>query len=518
MASVLERVLSPSWFSLDACQILQCAVGLGFAAALGKLITLYFRRREWNKILACFPGPPRHWLFGSAHELRADGTDLDIFVSWANKYPYGFPIWFGSFLPMFFVTHPEYAKSVFGRADPKAWTYSFFEAWIGQGLLLLSGPKWLQHRKLLTPAFHYDILKPYVKLMSDSTKIMLDKWEKFANKDKSVELFQYVSLMTLDSILKCAFSCNSNCQNESGSSYIKAIFDLCSLLDQRFRCFVLHSDLMFYLSPQGFRFRKACRRAHQHTDEVIRQRKAALANENELEKIQQKRHLDFLDILLFAKDENGKGLSDKDLRAEVDTFMFEGHDTTSSGISWILYCMAKYPEHQEKCREEIQEILGDRDTVEWDDLGKMTYTTMCIKESLRLYPSVSGVSRQLTKPITFFDGRSLPAGSLVGVSIYAIHRNPSVWKNPEVFDPMRFTPENSSDRHSHAFVPFAAGGRNCIGQNFAMNEMKVAVALTLQRFQLSPDESRPPIKMPQIVLKSLTGIHLYLKKTKQTRQ
>nr|XP_033772207.1 cytochrome P450 4B1-like isoform X2 [Geotrypetes seraphini] len=456
--------------------------------------------------------------FISWTSLHADGTYLDTVLSWAKKYPYGFPIWFGNFLPILFITHPDYAKTVFGRADPKAWVYKFLEPWIGQGLLLLSGQKWFQHRRMLTSAFHYDVLKPYVKLMSDSTKIMLDKWEKFANEDKSVELFQYVSLMTLDSIMKCAFSCNSNCQNESDSAYIKAIFDLCFLVDLRFRWYPFHSNLIFHLSPQGFRFRKACRLAHQHTDEVIKQRKAALANENEPEKIQQKRHLDFLDILLCAKDENGKGLSDKDLHAEVDTFMFEGHDTTSSGISWILYCMAKYPEHQEKCREEIQEILGDRDTVEWEDLGKMTYTTMCIKESLRMYPPVPDVLRQLKKPITFFDGRSLPADSLVMLSIYIIHRLPDVWQDPEVFDPLRFSPENSSDRHPHAFVPFAAGIRNCIGQNFAMNEMKVAVALTLQRFQLSPDESRPPIKMPQIVLKSLTGIHLYLKKTKQTRQ
>ncbi|XP_030061799.1 cytochrome P450 4B1 [Microcaecilia unicolor] len=512
MASVQERVLSPSWFSLDTFQILQYAVVLGFVAVLGKLITFYFRTRELNKSFTSFPGPPCHWLYGNAHELRTDGTDLDTVVSWANEYPYGFRVWFGNFFPTLFVTHPDYAKTVFGRSEPKDWTYSCLEPWIGKGLLLLSGPKWLQHRKLLTPAFHYDILKPYTKQMSECTKIMLDKWEKFANENKPVELFQHVSLMTLDSIMKCAFGCNSNLQNEGDSAYIKAIYDLCSLVDLRFRWFLFQSNLIFYLSPQGFHFRKACKLAHQHTDEVIKQRKAALANENELEKIQQKRHLDFLDILLCAKDENGKGLSDKDLRCEVDTFMFEGHDTTASGISWILYCLAKYPEHQEKCREEIQEILGDRDTMEWADLSQLNYTTMCIKESMRMYPPVPVVSRLLTKPITFFDGRSLPEGSVIMLNIYAIHKNPSVWPDPEVFDPLRFSPENSSGRHSHAFVPFAAGGRNCIGQNFAMNEMKVATALTLQRFQVSPDETRPPIKIPQLVMKSMNGIHLYLKK------
>ncbi|XP_029474137.1 cytochrome P450 4B1-like isoform X2 [Rhinatrema bivittatum] len=446
-------------------------------------------------------------------KFRRDGKDLDTIMAWAEKYPCAFPVWIGSFFAMLTITHPEYAKALFNRGDPKNnLGYKFGIPWIGKGLLVLSGQKWFQHRRLLTPGFHYDVLKPYVKLMSDSTNVMLDKWEKLVREDRSVELFQHISLMTLDSIMKCAFSCNSDCQNDGDSAYIQAVSDLSYLIVQRSRCFPYHSDLVYYLSPHGFRFRKACDIAHQHTDKVIQQRKEAYKNENELEKIKQKRHLDFLDILLCAKDENGKGLSDADLRAEVDTFMFEGHDTTASGISWILYCMAMYPEHQEKCREEIQEILEDRNMVEWDDLSKMTYTTMCIKESLRLYPPVPAVSRELAKPITFFDGRSLPAGITIGLNIYAIHRNSTIWKDPEVFDPLRFSPENISDRHSYAFVPFAAGPRNCIGQNFAMNEIKVAIALTLQRFQVSPDETQPPIKIPQVVLRSKNGIHLYLKK------
>nr|XP_033772968.1 cytochrome P450 4B1-like [Geotrypetes seraphini] len=512
-SSLLERMLTPSWSSLDLSQICCFAAFLCLIFGCLKLIQLFYRQKKLLRSLESFPCDPRHWLYGHTNQLRRDGKDLDTIISWSEKYSYAFPVWLGNFNAQLLITHPEYAKAVFNRGDPKnSRSYGFAVPWIGRGLLVLSGPKWFQHRRLLTPGFHYDILKPYVKLMSNSTKVMLDKWEKFANGEKSVELFQYVSLMTLDSILKCAFSFNSNCQNDRTSSYIQAVSDLSYLVVQRTRCFPYHNDLVYYLSPHGFHFRKACRLAHQHTDTVIQQRKKTIVNEKEVEKIKQKRHLDFLDILLCARDENGVGLSDKDLRAEVDTFMFEGHDTTASGVSWILYCLAKYPEHQEKCREEIEEILGDRDTVEWDDLSKMTHTTMFIKECLRLYPPVPSVSRELGKPITFFDGRSVDAGTVVSMNMYAIHRNPAIWDNPEEFDPLRFSPENSTGRHSYAFVPFAAGPRNCIGQNFAMNEMKVATALTLQRFQLSPDEMRPPIKIPQLVLRSKNGIHVYLKK------
>ncbi|NXU57822.1 CP4B1 protein, partial [Turnix velox] len=382
----------------------------------------------------------------------------------------------------------------------------------GRGLLILDGPKWFQHRKMLTPAFHYDVLKSYMSLMSDSVRVMLNKWEKKSMNRKSVELFHDVSLMTLDSILKCAFSYSANCQTQSNSDYyIRAVYDLSYLASDRIATFS-YKDIFYDLTHKGREFQDACKLAHNHTDKVIKERKMLLANEKELDKIQKKKHLDFLDILLCSKDANGVGLSDEDLRAEVDTFMFEGHDTTASGISWLLYCLSLHPEHQQRCREEIQGILGDRDTIEWEDLGKMTYTTMCLKESLRLFPPVPLVSRRLTKPITFFDGRSLPAGAQVALNIYAVHRNQDVWEDPETYNPQRFSPENSAQRHSHAFLPFSAGPRNCIGQQFAMNEMKVALALTLLHFELHPDPAKPPKMVPRLVLRSSNGIHLYLKK------
>ncbi|KAM4641150.1 cytochrome P450 4B1-like [Discoglossus pictus] len=493
--------------------IWEWALWLGLLYLLFTVFKLYLKQRHLEKAFRDFPGPKLHWFYGNAHEFREDGTDLDMIARYGEQFPYAYPLWFGRFAASLTICHPDYAKAIIARQDPKDdFGYRYITEWIGKGLLVLSGPKWFQHRRLLTPGFHYDVLKPYVRLTSDCTKTMLDKWEKLVPNQKPIEMFQHVSLMTLDTIMKCAFSYQSDCQNDSDNSYIKAVFELSYLVDHRFRFFPYHNDLIYYLSPHGFRFRRALKVAHEHTEKVIKQRKESLKHEKELEKVQQKRHLDFLDILLCAKDENGQGLSDEDLRAEVDTFMFEGHDTTASGISWILYSMTQYPEHQEKCREEIRGVLGERDTVEWDDLGKMPYTTMCIKESLRLHPPVPLIGRQLSKPITFPDGRSLPKNSNVVMSIYAMNRCSSVWEDPEVFDPLRFTPENASSRHTHAFLPFSAGARNCIGQNFAMNEMKVALALTLLRFELLPDPTNEPLKVSQLVLRSLNGLHLNLKK------
>uniref|UniRef100_A0A8C8RB15 Uncharacterized protein n=1 Tax=Pelusios castaneus TaxID=367368 RepID=A0A8C8RB15_9SAUR len=471
--AVLSCAISKMLQCGDVSRIFYLTAVLCLIYVVQKTIKVYQWRRRLNKALKSFPGPPVHWLFGNVHEVRKEVG--------VKKYPRAFPVWFGKFVVYVTLNDADYVKTVCARGGKKWW----------KGLLTLQGKKWFQHRKLLTPGFHYGVLKPYVSLITKSAQVMLDKWEQLITQDTSVELFGHVSLMTLDSILKCAFSYESNCQTNRSNSYIQSVFELTFQMNYRIWYLPYHIDLIYWLSSHGRRFKKACDTVHLQTDKVIQERKKSLKDERELEKIQKKRHLDFLDILLCAKDENGNGLCDEDIRAEVDTFMFGGHDTTASGISWILYCLALHPEHQQKCREELRELLGDRETIQWEDLGKMPYTTMCIKESMRIFPPVPLVSRQLSKPITFYDGRYLPEGQ---------------------FFHFQFSPENSSQRHSHAFMPFSAGPRNCIGQQFAMIELKVAIALSLLRFEFSPNPMKTPRKIPQLILRSKNGIHVHLKK------
>ncbi|XP_004699508.2 cytochrome P450 4A11-like [Echinops telfairi] len=489
----------------------QGAFLLSLILLLIKVAQFYLRRQWLLKALQQFPSPPSHWLFGHKYEFQKD-QELQQILKWIVKYPCAFPRWMWGSKVFFQIYDPDYLKVILGRADPKSTElHNFLSPWIGEGLLLLNGPTWFQHRRMLTPAFHYDILQPYVQLTADSVQVMLEKWEELVTQGSHVELFEHVSLMTLDTIMKCAFSYHGNAQlNRSTHPYIKAVGDLSNLFFSRVRNAFHQTDMIYRLTPEGRLNHQACELAHKHTDQVIKQRKTYLQEERELEKIKRKKNLDFLDILLCAKMEDGSSLSDQDLRAEVDTFMFEGHDTTASGISWILYALAMHPKHQQTCREEIQSLLGDGSSITWDHLSQMPYTTMCIKEALRIYPPVPNISRVLSKPITFPDGRSLPKGITVLLNIHALHHNPKVWSNPEVFDPFRFAP--GSTQHSHAFLPFSGGSRNCTGKQFAMNELKVAVALTLLRFELSPDPTGIPEPAAGIVLKGRNGIHLHLKK------
>ncbi|CAO2588556.1 Cytochrome P450 4A10 [Lemmus lemmus] len=503
--------LSPTRFAGSISSFLQVVSVLGLLLLLLKMVQFYLQRQWLLKAFQQFPSPPFHWFFGHKQQFECE-QELQLIVKAVENFPSAFPRWLWGNQAYITVYDPDYMKLILGRSDPKAHgAYRLLAPWIGYGLLLLNGQPWFQHRRMLTPAFHYDILKPYVKTMADSVRLMLDKWDQLAAQGSSIEVFQHISLMTLDNIMKCAFSHKGSVQVDGNyKTYIQAIGDLNNLFHSRVRNIFHQNDTIYSLSSNGRLANRACQLAHDHTDEVIRLRKDQLQDEGELEKVKKKRRLDFLDILLFARTENGDSLSDKDIRAEVDTFMFGGHDTTASGLSWIFYTLATHPEHQQRCREEVQSLLGDGSSITWDHLDQMPYTTMCIKEAMRLYPPAPAIVRELSTPVTFPDGRSLPKGITVMLSIYALHHNPKVWPNPEVFDPFRFAPD--SPRHSHSFLPFSGGARNCIGKQFAMNELKVAVALTLLRFELLPDRTRVPVPLRRLVLKSKNGIYLHLKK------
>uniref|UniRef100_A0A674J903 Cytochrome P450 family 4 subfamily F member 22 n=1 Tax=Terrapene triunguis TaxID=2587831 RepID=A0A674J903_9SAUR len=378
----------------------------------------------------------------------------------------------------------------------------------GDGLLLSNGAKWVRHRRMLTPAFHFDILKPYMKIFNQSTDIMHAKWRRLvASGSTSLDMFGQVSLMTLDSLQKCIFSYNSNCQDD----YIAAILELSFLVVRRQHCLLLYWDFLYYLTPEGRRFRRACDTVHRFTANVVQRRHQALSRlgREAWLKSKQGKTVDFIDILLLAKDEDGQDLSDEDIAAEADTFMFEGHDTTASGLSWVLYNLACHPEYQERCREEIKDLMRDKESeeIEWEDLSQMPFSTMCIKESLRLHPPVPAVSRRCTEDIKLPDGCVLPKGNVCLISIYGTHHNPAVWPEPQVSLVTLFCPFGSIPLHGH----FQRGTRvNCIGQNFAMAEMKVVLALTLLRFAVRLDESRPVRRKPELILRSENGLWLHL--------
>lgn len=169
-----------------------------------------------------------------------------------------------------------------------------------------------------------------------------------------------------------------------------------------------------------------------------------------------------LDTLLRAEKE---GIIDHaGVCEEVDTFMFEGFDTTSMGLTFSLMNLSLHPEMQERCYQEIIKNIEDLNNLDISKLNKLKYMECFLKETMRLYPSVPVIMRESVQETQLANGLILPPKTFIAIHIFDIHRNPKHFENPNTFDPERFSPENSAGRHPYAFSPFSAGQRNCIGE------------------------------------------------------
>lgn len=272
-------------------------------------------------------------------------------------------------------------------------------------------------------------------------------------------------------------------------------------------------DFLYLLTPQGRLYHHDIQAIHKFTKKVIRERKEVkLAEQRLIEPSSDiKKRPMFLDVLLdhhITED----SISEEDIREEVDTFMFEGHDTTSAAISWCIYLLGRNPEMQKKVQDEMDAIFAnDVDryaTVA--DLKEMKFLECCIKETLRLFPSVPIIGREVHKEFSV-NGNVVPQGAIVVVFSYMLHRDPQSFPRPEEFFPERFLPENSLGRHPFAYVPFSAGPRNCIGQRFALMEEKIVLSNLFRRFSVTSLVPRHNLKLAgELVLRNQNGIEVEL--------
>lgn len=225
-----------------------------------------------------------------------------------------------------------------------------------------------------------------------------------------------------------------------------------------------------------------------------------LENEDDESDIGKKKRKAFLDLLLDQNAKDDTPLTDDELRAQVDTFMFEGHDTTAVAITWTLFLLGNNPEQQEKVHEELEEVFGDSDTpANLKELSQLKYLDRVLKETLRLFPSVPVISRDLMEDVKM-GNYTLPKGCEVVMPIQLTHRDPNVWPDPTKFDPDRFLPENSKHRNPYAYVPFSAGPRNCIGQRFALLEEKIVLTAILRKWRVKSVKTFDEIKYAGILI------------------
>ncbi|XP_039304259.1 cytochrome P450 4C1 isoform X4 [Solenopsis invicta] len=304
--------------------------------------------------------------------------------------------------------------------------------------------------------------------------------------------------------------------------YQKAVHRIGELMVYRYVRPWLLNDWIFSFLPAGREHAKLLKTLHSFTEKIIAERKdyhkqtngQYLKNlntnvyEDDAETIGiRKRRLALLDILIQASQDGT--LSDSDIREEVDTFMFEGHDTTAMGIFYILSLLAEHKDIQDCVRKEVNAIMRESEgKLTMKSLQDMQYLERCIKEGLRLYPSVYFIMR-VTSEETQLKSYLIPAGTTMHLHIYGVHRDPNFWPNPEKFDPDRFLPENIRNRHPYSYIPFSAGPRNCIGQRFALLELKAIIAPLVHNFYLEPVDYLKDIRLSiDLVLRPFDTHHL----------
>ena len=391
--------------------------------------------------------------------------------------------------------------------------YKFLWEWLGQGLLTSTGSKWHSRRKMLTPVFHFKILEDFSHVMSRQSIKLCDQIRKRCG-SQSFNIFPLITHCALDIICETAMGEDINSQEESDTDYVRAVYRSSEIVFTRMRSPWLWSDPLFNLTRLGSEWKKAVKLMHGFTNEVIQKRKEEYSinnandDDDDVDDLGRKKRMAFLDLLI-KESKGGTVLSDEDIREEVDTFMFEGHDTTATNITFTFFLLASHTEVQEKCQAEMDSIFEGSDrTPTTADLARMKYLESCLKESLRLFQSVPVMSRTTGEEMTI-KGVTIPANTNVMLINFMLHRDPTLFKNPNEFNPDRFSASNTEKQHAYAYVPFSAGPRNCIGQKFAMMEEKIVVSTVLRNFHLRTKMVMEEIPLlAEVILRPKDGIHV----------
>ncbi|KAH8373836.1 hypothetical protein KR200_008027 [Drosophila serrata] len=397
----------------------------------------------------------------------------------------------------------------------KATLYYALRGWLGNGLLLSHGDQWRAMRKIITPTFHFSILEQFVEVFDKQSRRLVERLQPLtlASKGCVINIYPYVGLAALDIITETAMGVSVDSQRDEDSEVVQAIKELTNIVATRFvRPHLLFPKIFRLCWPAGLRKQEeGVRSLHKFTNEIIEQRRQLLDGEDhQQQNVPQKRHA-LLDTLLRATLD-GQPLTDKQIRDEVNTFIFEGHDTSSSAVSFCLYLLSRHEEVQQKLFDELREHYGPNlgRGVEYADFAALPYLNCVVKESLRLYPPIPAVARCLETDLEI-EGGHIPAGTNVVVLLWQLLRDESIFADPLLFLPERHLDETVARQGAYSFIPFSAGPRNCIGQKFALLEMKTMVIKMVRHFQLLPLGApvEPSIK---IVLRSGNGVNLGLRR------
>jgi cytochrome P450 len=413
------------------------------------------------------PGPKRNPVIQMAKFVTGLGYQseelLDLIMQWFDDF--GDTVGVDTLgLRYVFIRHPEDIHDVVLRkaaSFTKSPDYTNqnwgLASFLGNGLLVSDGEFWKRQRKLVQPAFHARRIEAYAATMVSYTQQMVAQW----TDGQQIQLDQAMSGLTMQIVAKSLF-------NED----ISKVVDQVSQAMETLQDVATHPSPLPDWLPLPRNQRK--RQAIQMLDELV----YGFIEDWRRERLDRG---DLISMLMLGVDEEDQGMSDRQVRDELVTLLLAGHETTANALNWTFFLLAKNPNVADRLFEEVDRVLGKR-TAELGDLASLVYTKAVIEESMRLYPPAWSFSRMATEPVEI-GGYRLEKGNLIGVTTFAVHRDPRWWDEPEAFRPERFlAPE--PERPKYAYLPFGGGARICVGNHFAMMEAQLLLATISQHFRL----------------------------------
>jgi cytochrome P450 len=365
---------------------------------------------------------------------------------------------------------------------------------IGNGLLTSEDEFWLRQRRIAQPAFHRQRMAALAGVMADAAREAAANWAPIASTGRPVDVDEEMMRLTRTVVVRTLL----------GSD----LGPFTSKIDQAWTIINEHIGASFWSlgftdgwpTPKNRRFQAARAVLRGAVEHVIAERRRHPSDRNDL-----------LSMLISARDEDtGESMTDEQLRVEVTTFLLAGQETTSLALTWTWYLLSQNPDARRHLEHEIDAVLGGRPP-EYADLANLPYLRMVIDESMRLYPPAWGFSRQAMDDDRL-SGFRLPRGWLAFVIPYVLHRLPAYWPDPERFDPERFSPERIADRPKFAYIPFGAGPRQCIGNQFALIETQLVVATFAQSYRLHLQPGHRAEAWPLITLRPRFGMPMVVER------
>ncbi|OXU30847.1 hypothetical protein TSAR_012651 [Trichomalopsis sarcophagae] len=478
---------------------------LGLAGLLFHFYVQLFSRT--GKLVNKIPGPTPIPFFGNLLELHVPLVEINNALrKWSKIYYPIYRLWFGP-KAVTFILHPDDLEIMLTSSKHinKQFAYEHFHLWLHSGLLTSNGQKWHHRRKILTPAFHFNILQKYIEITNEEGERAV-KNIRSTSKETKVDLLPFCSKYTLNIICESVMGVpldGDHKDKEASNKYKNAVYRMGNIIFFRLVRPYIWDWMVPFIPKHNREVKEVLANLNNFTDKIVEERRKYHASTNyqylNFEKsevnayIGKSKRLAMLDLLLAA-ERDGK-IDDEGIKEEVSTFIFEGHDTTAMSMCFTIMLLAENKHCQDLAREEVEIILGPKNgQVETTDLHHMNYLERCIKESLRLFPSVPSVTRHLHEDVQLKNYK-IPAGVNIIMHFIDVHRDPNFWPEPEKFDPDRFLPEEIAKRHNFAYIPFSAGSRNCIGQKFAMMELKSLISHILYNFHLEPIDYTRDVKL-----------------------